>query len=978
MPRPRANERYPEEKDLLEPLNPAQRRAVVHGEGPLLIIAGAGTGKTKVITHRIAHLIASKRARPEEILAVTFTEKAASEMEARVDVLVPYTYSFVEISTFNSFGEKVLRDYALDVGLPPDFKLLDDVEQAIFFRENLFRFSLEYYRPLSTPTRHIQELLEAIRRLKQEDVRPEDYERYARGLADRAAGEGEKETARKHREVARVFAEYQALLVREGMIDFEDQVTLVAGLFRSRPSVLEEIRKKYKYILVDEFQDTNYVQFELLKMLAAEHRNLTVVGDDDQSIFRFRGASLSNILGFEEVYPEARRVVLTKNYRSTQAILDASYQLIQHNNPSRLEIKDKVDKRLRAAASGSGKSIFMLQFDTLSHEADRVAELILEKRAAGVAWSDIAVLIRRNADADPYLRTFNVKQIPYRFSGSRGLYQQEEIKILTAFIESLTDFENSRDLFYLALSDVYRANSYDMTRLAGFAKKTNLSLHSVFKLVAEGAKPVEISAEAEETVKRIFADLLFFVELAGAKNAGAVVYAFLERSGYLKSLVEKMSLESEIRIKNIRLFFDKIKGFSDLTENDSIHSFARYLDLLREVGDNPATSEADLDEDAVNVLTVHKAKGLEFGSVFLVSLIEDRFPGREQREKIPVPDAILKESLPGKENYLQEERRLFYVAMTRARTSLTMTWARDYGIKRLKKVSPFVLEALDIPKMPDEVLRASAIEEIRRYALAEERPRAAAAVRGRAPAILALSHVQVEDYLTCPLKYRFRHVMRVPVLPHHTLVFGRVLHETIHFYLRNRMRGKPVGEEDFLKEYAKNWVNEGFLSREHEELRKAAGERALRLFYRREEASGSVPAFLEKTFRWQEGGIRFSGRFDRVDFEAEGPVIIDFKSSEAPSQKDADRRTADSLQMDIYALSFLKTQGLLPAETRLWFLESGLIGRARKGEREFARAAEKIRRSAEGIRAGAFEATPDWHTCNYCEFKTICPSSYAY
>jgi len=975
-PVPPGTRGYPGEKDLLASLNPAQRRAVLHGKGPLLIIAGAGTGKTKVITHRIAHLISSKRARPEEILAVTFTEKAASEMEARVDVLVPYTYSFVEISTFNSFGEKVLRDYALDVGCPPDFKLLDDVEQAIFFRENLFRFSLEYYRPLSYPTRHIQELLDALRRLKQEDVSPEDYARYAAGLARRASGEGEKETARKHQEVARVYSEYQTLIRKEGFIDFEDQVLLVVDLFRSRPSVLDEFRRKYKYILVDEFQDTNYVQFELLKMLAAGHRNLTVVGDDDQSIFRFRGASLSNILSFEEVYPEAKRVVLTRNYRSTQAILDASYQLIQHNNPSRLEAKDNVDKRLKAAVPGTGKSIFMLQFDTLSHEADKVADLILEKRAEGCPWSDMAVLVRRNTDADAYLRAFNMKQIPFRFSGSRGLYQQEEIKVLTAFIKSLTDFDNSRDLFYLALSDVYRADSYDMTRIAGYAQKTNLSLHRVFKLIAEGATPVEVSPGTEDTVKRIFSDLQFFVELGSSKNAGAVVYAFLEKSGYLKSLVEKMSVESEVRIKNIRLFFDKIKGFSDLAENDSIHSFARYLDLLREVGDNPATSEADLDEDAVNVLTVHKAKGLEFGTVFLVSLIEERFPGREQREKIPVPDEILKESLPGKENYMQEERRLFYVAITRARHSLHMTWARDYGLKRLKKVSPFVLEALDIPKMPDEILRASALEEIRRYALAEERPRPAP--KARTTAVLALSHVKVEDYFVCPLKYRFRHVMRVPVLPHHTLVFGRVLHATIHVYLKSRMRGKVLSEEDVLKEFETNWVNEGFLSREHEELRKAAGERALRLFYRQEEESGKLPAFLEKTFRWQEGGIRFSGRFDRVDFEDAGPVIIDFKSSEAVSQKDADRRTADSLQMDIYALSFLKTQGLLPAETRLYFLESGLVGRARKGEKEFRRAADKIRQAADGIRNGDFAAKPDWHTCNYCDFKTICPSSYAY
>jgi DNA helicase-2/ATP-dependent DNA helicase PcrA len=976
MPRSPKLEGRPEEAALVENLNPAQRRAVLHGGGPLLIIAGAGTGKTKVITHRIARLIASKAARPNEILALTFTEKAANEMEARVDVLVPYTSSFAEISTFNSFGERVLRDYALDVGYPPDFRLLDDVEQAIFLHENLFRLPLDYYRPLGQPTRHIQELLAAIRKLKQEDVRPEDYARYAEGLGERASNESEKETARKHLEVARVFAEYQVLLRTQGLIDFEDQVTLVVDLFRRRPAVLEEFRRRYRYVLVDEFQDTNYIQFELLKMLAAGHRNLTVVGDDDQSIFRFRGASLSNILGFEEVYPEARRIVLTRNYRSTQPILDASYRLIQHNNPNRLEFKYEVDKRLKADVRGSGKSIHMLQFDTLSHEADAVADRVLEIHGQGSAWSDVAVLVRRNADADPYLRSFNMKQVPFRFSGSRGLYQQEEVKVLVAFIRALTDFDNSRDLFYLALSDVYKAGPYDMTRIAGYSEKKNLSLHSVFKTIAEGTSPVEVAKETEETVRRIFADILAFVDLARSQNAGGVVYAFLEKSGYLKSLVSPMTLESEVRIKNIRLFFDKIKGFSGLVDNDSIRSFARYLDLLGEVGDNPATSEAELDEDAVNVLTVHKAKGLEFGTVFLVGLIEDRFPGRERRERIPVPDGILKESLPGQENYLQEERRLFYVAMTRARRALYLTYARDYGLKRPKKVSPFVLEALDIAKMPEDILRASVLEELRRYALSGSRPKPPAQVR---PAgTLRLSHAQVEDYLLCPLKYRFRHVMRVPVLPHHSLVFGRVLHATIHGYLKQRMKGKRPSEQDVVDDYGKNWVNEGFLSREHEELRKAAGEQALRLFFRREEGSGRLPAFLEKPFRWQEGGIRFSGRYDRVDFGDEGPVIIDFKSTEASSQKEADRRTADSLQMDVYALSFLKTEGMLPVETRLHFLESDIVGRAVKGEKELRRAEEKIRQASEGVRRGDFTARPDWHNCSICEFKTICPSSFAY
>ncbi len=972
MPRPA----LPDTRELLAGLNARQKKAVTHGRGPLLIIAGAGTGKTKVITHRIAYLLAAKLARPDEILAVTFTEKAANEMEERVDRLIPYSYAFVDISTFNSFGERVLRNYALDLGYPPDFRLLDDVEQAVFVRSNLFRLPLRYYRPLSSPTRHIQELLGAVKKLKQEDVSPGEYLEFARKLESAGGDAADRETALKHLEMAEVYAAYEELLRKGGKIDFEDQVRLAARLFRERPSVLAEFQNKYKYILVDEFQDTNFIQFELLKMLARRHRNLTVVGDDDQSIFRFRGASLSNILNFQRDYPKAKNIVLTTNYRSVQPILDSAYRLIRQNDPNRLEFRNRVDKRLLATVEPSGKSLHHLEFDTLSHEADRVAELIRGKLDEGVGLGEVAILVRRNADADPFLRALNAKQIPYRFSGSRGLYAQEEIKNVVSFIRALTDFEDGRSLFFLAHSEIYAAGMHDLTVISNYSQKKNLPLHRVFEGLAGGTLVLEISPETVALVRAIHEDLVYFVGLSGAKNAGQVVYAFLEKTGYLKKLVEASTLEAELKIKNLRLFFEKIRNFSEVVEDDSIRTFAGHLDLLQEVGDNPATAEAELDEDAVNVLTVHKAKGLEFDVVFMVSLIADRFPGRERREKIAVPDEILKEELPAAEGALQEERRLFYVAMTRAKRFLYLTWARDYGLKRLKKVSPFVLEALDIPRLPDEVERTSALEEIRRFGQATAGERALPAPRVRE--VLTLSYFQVEDYLVCPLKYKFRHIWKIPSPPHHTLVFGRVLHRAIHAFLQKRQDGPPMTEAQLLAEYDSLWVNEGFLSREHEELRKRAGRQALERFYLREQSSRTKPEFLEKNFKWQEKKVRFIGRWDRVDLTEAGAVIVDFKSTEVKDQKDADKRAAASLQMDLYALSFTKTQPGPLAETRLHFLESDIIGRAVKGEKEMTRAWDKIVEAEAGIRAGNFEARPDWHNCSYCEFRTICPFTYAY
>ena len=961
---------------LLDSLNSAQREAVTHGGGPLLIIAGAGTGKTKVISHRIAYLIASKRAKPEEILAVTFTEKAANEMEERVDILIPYSYSFVEISTFNSFGERVLRNYGIELGYPPDFRLLDEVEQAIFFREHLFQFPLDYYRPLSSPTKYIQDILAAIKRLKQEDISPEEYMAYAQAQHESAADDIEKERALKHLEMGRVYQKYQELLKKENKIDFEDQVWLVLHLFRKRPSTLQEFQDKYKYILVDEFQDTNYIQFELLKELAAKYKNLTVCGDDDQSIFRFRGASLANILNFEEAYPDTMKIVLSKNYRSTQDILDSAYQLIQQNNPYRLEHKYDVNKVLESSMESEGKSIYLLQFDTLSHEADRIAEIIQEKVKTGYRYGDIAILVRRNADADPFLRALNIKEIPFRFSGSRGLYAQEEVRVLISFIKALTDFEDSKSLFSLALSEIYQTDPYDLTVISNYAHKKNLPLHKVFREIYEEKCPLEISAQTRKEVKRIFDDLLFFVQLGSSQNAGRVLYSFLERTGYLKSLVENPSLQKEMKVKNIRIFFDKVKNFSELSADDSIHSFAQYLDLLQEVGDNPATAEAELEEEAVHVLTVHKAKGLEFSIVFMVSLIADRFPGRLRREKIPIPDEVLKENLPEGENYFQEERRLFYVGMTRTKKLLYLTWARDYGLKRLKKVSPFVLEALDLRQMPKEIVRASALEEIKRYAPPISSPPLIPSVREKE--VLPLSYFQVEDYLTCPLKYKYRHMMRIPVLPHHALVFGRALHNTIHFYLKKRMNNIKMSENELVKEYEKRWINEGFLSREHEEMRKKAGERALRLFYRREEHSEFLPSYLEKNFKWHAEGVKFIGRWDRIDIHQDGAVIIDYKATEVKNQKEADQKARSSLQMDLYALSYGKTHSVPLVETQLHFLESDIIGHAQKSGEDIERALDRIKETEDGIRSQNHEAKPDWHNCRICDFRTICSYSYAY
>ena len=326
---------------------------------------------------------------PSQILALTFTEKAAGEMEERVDRLVPYGYSNVWISTFHSFGDRILRDNAIEIGLVPDFKVLNDAERIIFLKEQLFELPLNYYRPLGNPTKYIYAIIKLIGRLKDEDVGTEEYADYAeklktfkpKGLSYDTVTQGF--SLEQQDELAKTYAKYQGLMAKHGYLDFGDQVALPLKLFRTRPHILKRYQKKFRYILVDEFQDTNYAQFQLVRLLSEGHGNITVVGDDDQSIYKFRGAAISNILSFQELYPDAKLVTLTKNYRSVQPVLDSAYRLISHNNPDRLEKKSGIDKRLTSGVggrgSGVGGQIKHLHFDTLTKEAEAVAEIIGEK-----------------------------------------------------------------------------------------------------------------------------------------------------------------------------------------------------------------------------------------------------------------------------------------------------------------------------------------------------------------------------------------------------------------------------------------------------------------------------------------------------------------------------------------------------------------------------------------------------------------------
>jgi DNA helicase-2/ATP-dependent DNA helicase PcrA len=964
---------------ILDDLNQEQREAVTHGTGPLLILAGAGTGKTSVITRRIAWLIATKRARPSEILALTFTEKAAAEMEERVDVLVPYGYADVTLSTFHAFGRQLVAEYALLLGLPGEPRVLDEAESMVFLREHLFDLPVDRLRPLANPTRHLAALRAAVDRARDEAVSPEEYAAFARSLAAAAADDADREEAQEQEEIAAFYAGYLELLESNGFCDYGQLVWLALRLLDEHPRVRRELGERYRYILVDEFQDTNVAQFQLLQKLCDAHQNVTVVGDDDQSIYQFRGASFANLLHFLEVFPQARRVVLVDNYRSTQPILDSAYRLIRHNDPDRLEVQAGVDKRLVARKPKPNGPIPAFQhFDTASSEAEWVAQQIRQAVEKGGSWGNHAVLVRTHRSAKPVLQTFSYRGIPHRYVASRGLYDTPEVQLCEHLLRVVADPGDSPSVYELASSEVYRVPAGDLAVLSGLARRRNRSLSEIIdQAVTPSGESLDagISEGGEEQLRRMQADVAWLRELALKRPSGEVLYRFLERSGWIERLTSSEDPADERKVQNLALLFNVLRGYADLAPLDRVVHFVRHLELLREAGDNPPEAEPDEDDDAVHVLTVHRAKGLEFPVVYLVDLVEGRFPGARRGSALRFPDALRREKLPTGDAHKEEERRLFYVGMTRAQEELHLSGARDLGGKRMYKPSRFVAEALDTRMPSSGPQKASALEALARHAP----DRAEREIKLRPipdDEALSLSHEQVADYCTCPLKYKFAHILRVPLLPHHGVVYGLAIHNAIRAYYRQVLNGWPVTIEDVLSAYQQSWRSEGFLTREHEEARFATGQESLRRFFERETRSGITPHSVEREFRFRLGPDVVRGRFDRVDLRPEGPVVVDFKSSDVREQDKADARAADSLQLKIYALAHREQFGSTPVSTELHFVDSGVVGRAAVEPATLDEAIEAIETASQGIRRRDFGATPSYSACRQCAFLSMCPERY--
>lgn len=882
-------------------LNTEQQEAVEFGDGPLLIIAGAGTGKTTVVTERIKHLISSGRAKLSEILALTFTEKAAREMEERVDVIMPYGYTQMWVSTFHKFCDRLLRQEAIHIGLNPAYRLMTDTDATMLFRKHLFDFELDYFRPLGNPTKFIGGMLQHFSRLQDEDVSPKQYldwvsikhqasnPKQAQNSKSQITNEDEELEHKKYLELANAYKKYQELKIQEGYLDFGDLITQTLELFRTRKNILSFYQKQFKYILVDEFQDTNIAQNELVKLMAGNKANLTVVADDDQAVYKWRGAAVSNVLQFRKTYPKAKLVVLSQNYRSTQGILDASYQLIQYNNPDRLEVKEHINKKLISARKIAGEWPKLLYLDRVENEADEVAKEIQRVQGIGdrgqkYQWKDFAILVRANNHAEPFVRALGRHNIPVQFLGPGQLFRQPEVKDLIAYLQVLFNFEDNVAVFRVLSMEYFGLSGRDVAVLTNVARKQNISLFEACE------------ASEQEAVKKLVTIIHRHLGLLTKETAGQILFYFLSDTGMMKNILEYQAPIDERKANNISKFFSKLKTYETDHRDASVTAVLAWIDLSMELGESPLAGDMDwVTNNAVNILSVHSAKGLEFPIVFLVNMVSARFPTIERRETIPIPEALIKEELPEGDYHLEEERRLCYVGMTRAKDDLYFTGANYYGEgKREKKLSPFVHEVIG-EKIPSPEAAPSQLS------LLDWKLKEISVPQQKTNRIVTyLSYSQIETFRLCPLHYKLRYILNIPTPSSASLSFGTSIHGALHDFYALHAGGEKVTKELLLTLLQKLWRTQGYESKQYEERMKKRGVEYLSEYFDKQFDRKATIGALEQPFTVTLGALKVGGKIDRVDVLPDGKIeIIDYKTGRMPSKREIDV----NLQLSIYALA---------------------------------------------------------------------------
>ncbi len=965
-------------------LNPAQRRAVEHVHGPMLVVAGAGTGKTTVLTERISYLVTKGHARADEILAVTYTEEAAREMRERVAAKLGAGSADLQTQTFHAYCFGLLKRAG------KDFEVLDEQDLWIYLRRRVSELGLKHFIKAANVGQFLGDLWKFFSSCHDELKSPEDFRRYIESaivegrplprvvkstLLDQTSRE---EVIARCREIAGVYEKVERMLAADHLGTFGHQIVGAVRLLRSDPQRLREEQARARFILVDEFQDANFAQIELVQLLAGESANVFAVGDPDQAIYQFRGATAGAFEQFLARFPGAKGVTLEENQRSTSKILRCAFSVISRNpriTHPRGAIASEFERHLlRSAreelAQAGGKPLLPepvpiiysppqeqpsgADIPAAKVQAAEVAAAIddLHERE-GAPWSDFAVLYRIHSHRNELAEELAARDIPFAVRGLDVL-DVPEVRDVLAVLRALVNGGDSVSLLRVAALPPFRIEPRELRRSLRAAK--DASMADVLKSVPGGPGVVAELDRSRATL---------------AAKKGKLL-------DVLPSLIKQFRLRKSSPAVDALRDFAKVWSKKPLTREGTVSEFIDYLELFLEAG-GKVPLKAPADDDVVQLMTVHLAKGLEFQRVFILRANSGSFPCnyREPLFEFPLELRDVRALGAGDSKQLQaeEERRLFYVAMTRARDSLSIC-AKPTGKGNAPGV--FVRELIGDKTVRD----ALATREARPYRLTLAAGTAEVAASSAAawmaleprPELLQepLSASAIETYNTCPLKFKIQRDWRLPEEPVAAMQFGSVMHGVLRNYYEAQRTGRPQGDDEVIAVFRTLLEQAKIADPDQRRLYDAQGIRELREFLALRRAAPPVDVLAtEKTFRIEIGGAPVVGRMDRIDrLEGDRVAIVDYKTGAPKDQEGADK----SLQLSIYALAAERALKLAPERLVLYNLENNQAVETRRTKAELLDAENTVRDVADRIAAGDFVPDPGFH-CKRCSYRELCPAT---
>jgi DNA helicase-2/ATP-dependent DNA helicase PcrA len=1033
----------------------AQRRAITHPGGPLLILAGAGTGKTTVLVERFAWL-AAEGCPPESILALTLSAAAADELRERIEARVAPPYEELAVTTFQAFCAQLLRDEALEAGVDPFAAPVTPADRLATLLERIDELSLVHHDLRGNPSALLGSIVQRIDRLKDELITADRYAEWAATLPD------ESTRAAREREFAAIYAAHERMLAEAGTLDFGDLVLHAHRLLREKAHVRARLAERYRHVLVDELQDTNYAQNLLLRLLVAEHSNLTAAADDSQAIYRFRGASQKNIDDFRADWPDATVIALEESFRCPGRVIEAAQAVATS------------DKPLRPAADTPGEVHFWRCANERAQAQAVAADIERLMAREDVAPEDVCVLVRSvKGEGQAVGVALDERAVPYRIAGAAAFFQRAEVRDLLAWLRLLVDPGDAGAVVRALARPPVELRAIDLARITQIARRRKLDM--VAALVAALESP-QIPPEARDRVRTFLKLHRSAAAALDSSRPDLYVHRLIERLGLRRQLLFAASPEVVERLVNLAKFAELAANYVRRSPQATAREFARSIAAVADAGLREEEATASDRPRGVQVMTMHAAKGLEFDHVYVIGLFAARMPGPRRRTLEPIPDALISEELPPdtKAAHVDEQRRLLHVAMTRARRRLVLAYPERTDRGTVQQPSPFLEEAraavggtlqereeelfgpaetlqstfrllrdellttvsqvggrlgelrfdtdLDVshavvryleliklaallertgsgglsvaealPEVNQRLLQAataeqrdifetSALDDYLLDAERDEKLRARAVAQRGEPSLepflprrgdgLVLSATDIETYRTCPLKYKFARVFRIPSEPTLNQRFGILVHQVLERFHAGAAGSGSLPELLGLLEAG--WRRGGFGDSEEERQLRAKATSALLRYHERFQDEDAEPVWFERAFSFSMGQHLVRGRVDRVDRLPSGAYeLIDYKTGRPKTAA----QLREDVQLSLYAVGAREAWHLEAAHQAYYYVLDDAKVPVERDEADRDWITETVLDVAEGIQGQGFEPTPSYAACSVCDYRIACPAA---